>query len=183
MTSPDFDLSAVRAQVPLLATHIPMNACSQAPQSTPVRAAADRYLASWNEAGMEFYTTESGLQFVDFLTGEGEFPELGSTVIVHYSGYLDDATLFDSSYLRGRPVEFVLTEGQLIRGFVEGLLTMRAGGMRKLVIPPFLGYGEDGFGKKVPPNATLIYDRNPAPLSILSVPPTMICWITAAIAI
>lgn len=112
----------------------------------------------WNEAGMEFYTTQSGLQFVDFVIGEGEFPELGSNVVVHYSGYLDDATLFDSSYLRGRPVEFELTEDRLIRGFVEGLLTMRAGGQRKLVIPPFLGYGEDGFGKIVPPNATLIYD-------------------------
>ncbi len=112
----------------------------------------------WNEAGMEFYTTKSGLQFVDFLTGDGEFPELGSTVVIHYSGYLDDATLFDSSSLRGRPVEFELTEDWLIRGLVEGLLTMRAGGKRKLVIPPFLGYGEDGFGKKVPPNATLIYD-------------------------
>ena len=112
----------------------------------------------WNEAGMEFYTTKSGLQFVDFFTGEGEFPELGSTVVIHYSGYLDDATLFDSSYLRGRPVEFDLSEDRLIRGFVEGLLTMRVGGMRKLVVPPFLGYGEDGFGKEVPPNATLIYD-------------------------
>ena len=107
---------------------------------------------------MEFYTTKSGLQFVDFFTGEGEFPELGSTVVIHYSGYLDDATLFDSSYLRGRPVEFDLSEDRLIRGFVEGLLTMRVGGMRKLVVPPFLGYGEDGFGKEVPPNATLIYD-------------------------
>jgi peptidylprolyl isomerase len=112
----------------------------------------------WDDAGMEYYTTKSGLQFVDFLTGDGEFPELGSTVVVHYSGYLDDATLFDSTYLRGHPIEFELTQDYLIPGFVEGLLTMRAGGMRKLVIPPFLGYGDDGYGKAVPPNATLIYD-------------------------
>jgi peptidylprolyl isomerase len=112
----------------------------------------------WNDAGMEFNTTQSGLQFVDFLVGDGEIPVLGSTVVIHYSGYLDDATLFDSTYRRGQPVEFELSIGWLIPGVIEGLLSMRAGGMRKLVVPPFLAYGEKGFGKEVPPNATLIYD-------------------------
>ncbi|MEJ2722943.1 MAG: FKBP-type peptidyl-prolyl cis-trans isomerase, partial [bacterium] len=59
---------------------------------------------------------------------------------------------------RGQPVEFVLDPDRLIPGMVEGLMSMRAGGKRKLIIPPFLGYGEKGFGKDVPPNATLIYD-------------------------
>ncbi|UCG52766.1 MAG: FKBP-type peptidyl-prolyl cis-trans isomerase [Candidatus Latescibacterota bacterium] len=112
----------------------------------------------WNEAGREIIATKSGLQIVDFAVGTGEFPELGSTVVVHYSGFLEDGTVFDSTIFRRNPVEFQVDAEKLIPGWVEGLLSMREGGMRKLIIPPFLGYGEKGFGKKVPPNSTLIYD-------------------------
>jgi FKBP-type peptidyl-prolyl cis-trans isomerase len=112
----------------------------------------------WNDAGMEIIVTDSGLQIVDFVVGEGELPVLGDYVVVHYSGFLADGTLFDTTYLRGRPVEFELDAERLIHGWLEGLLSMRAGGARKLIIPPFLGYGEKGFGERVPPNATLIYD-------------------------
>lgn len=112
----------------------------------------------WNDAGKEIVATQTGLQFVDFEMGQGEFPELGSTVVVQYSGFLDDGTLFDSTYRQGGPVEFELSVERLIPGWVEGLLSMQAGGKRKLIIPPFLGYGSKGYGKAIPPNVTLIYD-------------------------
>lgn len=115
-------------------------------------------LRPWDEGGREIVDTKSGLQIVDFEVGDGDFPELGQTVVIDYSGYLDDGTCFDSTLYRGQPVEFVLDPDRLIPGMVEGLLSMRVGGKRKLIIPPFLGYGEKGFGKDVPPNATLIYD-------------------------
>jgi FKBP-type peptidyl-prolyl cis-trans isomerase len=112
----------------------------------------------WNDSGMEIIATKTGLQFVDFQLGQGKFPELGSTVVVQYTGFLDDGTLFDSTYHQGYPVEFELSAKRLIPGWVEGLLSMQAGGRRKLIIPPFLGYGDKGYGTVIPPNATLIYD-------------------------
>ena len=112
----------------------------------------------WNDAGMKIVATQTGLQFVDFQVGEGPFPELSNSVVVQYTGFLDDGTLFDSTYYQGGPVEFELSEKRLIPGFVEGLLSMQPGGRRKLIVPPFLAYGSKGFGKTIPPNATLIYD-------------------------
>jgi peptidylprolyl isomerase len=112
----------------------------------------------WNDAGMEIFTAPSGLQIVDFVIGEGEAPKPTSYVAVHYSAFLDDGTCFDTTYLKGMPIEFQLSEKRLIAGWREGLLSMRVGGKRKLIIPPYLGYGEKGYGKTIPPNATLIYD-------------------------
>ncbi|MBP2680877.1 MAG: peptidylprolyl isomerase FKBP-type [Candidatus Krumholzibacteriota bacterium] len=112
----------------------------------------------WNDAGMEVVTTNSGLQIVDFVVGEGDYPKVGDTVVVSYSAFLDDGTLFDTTYYNRAPVEFVLDVERLIPGWVEALLTMRVGGQRKIVVPPFLGYGAKGYGKSVPPNATLMYD-------------------------
>jgi peptidylprolyl isomerase len=112
----------------------------------------------WNDAGLDIMLTPTGLQYVDFEVGEGETPTLGSTVVVNYTGFLEDGTLFDSSYYQGMPLEFEISADKLIPGWIEGLLTMRAGGMRKLIIPPFLAYGKQGFGKSIPPDATLIYD-------------------------
>ena len=112
----------------------------------------------WNEAGMEIVTTSTGLQIVDFVVGEGDSPKVGDTVVVSYSGFLDDGTLFDTTYYSRAPVEFVLSAERLIPGWVEALLTMRVGGQRKIIVPPFLGYGAKGYGKSVPPDATLIYD-------------------------
>jgi peptidylprolyl isomerase len=112
----------------------------------------------WNDGGREIITTDSGLQIIDFFVGEGEYPELGSTVVLDYSGFLDDDTCFDSSFYRGAPVEFVLDPDRLIPGMIEGLMSMQPGGKRRLIIPPFLGYGARGYGDEVPPNATLIYD-------------------------
>jgi len=115
-------------------------------------------IAPWNDAGMEIITTNTGLQIIEFAIGEGDFPKVGDTVVVSYSGFLDDGTLFDTTYHNNAPVEFVLEADHLIPGWVEALLTMRVGGQRKIIVPPFLGYGAKGYGKSVPPNATLVYD-------------------------
>lgn len=112
----------------------------------------------WNEAGKDIVTTDSGLQIVDFVVGKGAMPTPKSTVTVMYSAFLDDGTCFDTTYLRGVPLQFSIADKQLIQGWVEGLMTMRVGGERKLIIPPYLAYGEKGFRKVVPPNATLVYD-------------------------
>lgn len=104
-------------------------------------------------------TTGSGLQIIDQVVGNGPQPKAGQTVIVNYTGYLADGTKFDSSYDRNQPFEFVLGAGQVIRGWDEGLSTMKVGGKRRLVIPPELAYGAQGAGGGViPPNAQLTFD-------------------------
>ncbi|GAB4235432.1 MAG: hypothetical protein Kow00121_62970 [Elainellaceae cyanobacterium] len=103
-------------------------------------------------------TTSSGLQYVDLVEGSGATPQAGQTVFVHYTGTLEDGTKFDSSRDRNRPFSFRLGAGQVIRGWDEGISTMKVGGQRRLVIPPELGYGARGAGGVIPPNATLIFD-------------------------
>lgn len=103
-------------------------------------------------------TTDSGLQYVDLVEGTGAMPQAGQRVTVHYTGTLEDGTKFDSSRDRGRPFTFQIGVGQVIKGWDEGVATMRVGGQRKLVIPSDLGYGSRGAGGVIPPNATLIFD-------------------------
>jgi peptidylprolyl isomerase len=110
------------------------------------------------EPDEELVTTESGLQYVDLVEGSGASPQSGQTVTVHYTGTLADGTKFDSSRDRGRPFSFRIGVGQVIRGWDEGVMSMKVGGQRKLVIPPELGYGAQGAGGVIPPNATLIFD-------------------------
>lgn len=103
-------------------------------------------------------TTESGLQYIDEVVGEGDFPMEGEMVTVHYTGKLTDGKVFDSSVKRNDPFSFVIGVGQVIKGWDEGVITMKPGGKRTLVIPPELGYGSRGAGGVIPPNATLIFD-------------------------
>ncbi|NET37093.1 MAG: FKBP-type peptidyl-prolyl cis-trans isomerase [Cyanothece sp. SIO1E1] len=103
-------------------------------------------------------TTLSGLKYVDLVVGTGATPQSGNTVVVHYTGSLEDGTKFDSSRDRGRPFSFPIGLGRVIKGWDEGVGTMRVGGRRKLIIPPELGYGTRGAGGVIPPNATLLFD-------------------------
>lgn len=103
-------------------------------------------------------TTPSGLIYDDITVGSGDAAVLGQTVSVHYTGWLTDGTKFDSSKDRNEPFEFPLGAGYVIRGWDEGVQGMRVGGVRKLTIPPELGYGARGAGGVIPPNATLIFE-------------------------
>lgn len=102
--------------------------------------------------------TASGLEYVDLVEGKGASPQKGQTVIVHYTGWLTDGKKFDSSVDRNEPFAFQIGVGQVIRGWDEGVSTMKVGGKRKLTIPPDLGYGKRGAGGVIPPNATLVFD-------------------------
>lgn len=103
-------------------------------------------------------TTPSGLKYVELKEGTGATPQPGQTVEVHYVGTLEDGTKFDSSRDRGQPFSFKIGVGQVIKGWDEGLSTMKVGSRRQLIIPPELGYGSRGAGGVIPPNATLLFD-------------------------
>jgi FKBP-type peptidyl-prolyl cis-trans isomerase FkpA len=102
--------------------------------------------------------TASGLQYVDTKVGTGASPKTGQTAVVHYTGWLLDGKKFDSSKDRGQPFTFAVGRGQVIKGWDEGVATMKVGGVRKLMIPPDLGYGARGAGGVIPPNATLTFE-------------------------
>ncbi len=100
-----------------------------------------------------------GLKYYDITPGTGASPQPGQTASMRYTGTLIDGTKFDSSYDRGQaPFDFVLGQGQVIKGWDEGVATMKVGGKRRLVIPASLGYGTDGRPPTIPPNATLVFD-------------------------
>jgi FKBP-type peptidyl-prolyl cis-trans isomerase len=103
-------------------------------------------------------TTKSGLTYEDKKVGSGPVAKAGQTVSVHYTGWLTNGTKFDSSRDRNEPFVFHLGAGEVIPGWDEGVQGMKVGGVRKLTIPPALGYGSRGAGSAVPPNSTLIFE-------------------------
>ena len=107
---------------------------------------------------MSTTTTESGLLIEEIRVGSGDTAVSGQFVSVHYTGWLTDGTKFDSSKDRDEPFEFPLGQRTVIAGWDEGVQSMRVGGVRKLTIPPHLGYGARGAGGVIPPNATLVFE-------------------------
>ena len=102
--------------------------------------------------------TAAGLEIEELTEGTGPEAKAGQNVRVHYTGWLTDGRKFDSSKDRGQPFGFRLGSGQVIRGWDEGVAGMKVGGVRKLTIPPELGYGARGAGGVIPPNATLVFE-------------------------
>jgi FKBP-type peptidyl-prolyl cis-trans isomerase FkpA len=102
--------------------------------------------------------TDSGLEYEDLVAGDGIEATKGKYVSVHYTGWLTTGKKFDSSVDRGKPFEFTLGKGQVIRGWDEGVAGMCVGGKRKLTIPSDLGYGARGAAGVIPPNATLVFE-------------------------
>jgi FKBP-type peptidyl-prolyl cis-trans isomerase len=102
--------------------------------------------------------TGSGLQYVDIVEGTGQQPKAGDNVSVHYTGWLTSGKKFDSSHDRREPLVFPLGRGRVIKGWDEGVASMRVGGKRKLTIPAHLAYGDRGAAGVIPPGATLIFE-------------------------
>lgn len=114
--------------------------------------------AKMEELAAGFDKTESGLRYKMINKGSGKKAEAGKTVSVHYSGQLENGKVFDSSYSRKKPIEFPLGRGHVIEGWDEGIALLQVGDKARFVIPSHLGYGSQGAGGVIPPNATLIFD-------------------------
>ncbi len=102
--------------------------------------------------------TDSGLKIEEINEGSGEAATAGMKVTVHYTGWLENGSKFDSSHDRNDPFNFTLGRGMVIRGWDEGVEGMKVGSKRKLTIPAHLGYGTAGAGGVIPPNATLVFE-------------------------
>lgn len=130
--------------------------CTLGPLTLPASAVQDKGRPGV-EPGREV-VTPSGVRYVDLRLGQGDEATPGKIVEVHYVGWLQDGTRFDSSRDQDRPLTFRLGAGDALKGWDEGLAGMKVGGRRKLVIPPGLGFGKQGVGSVVPPNAVLYYE-------------------------
>lgn len=114
---------------------------------------------SWDVGSRDTITTSSGLKYIKLKENpSGDKAQPGMTVTVHYSGYLEEGKLFDSSVERGEPITFPLGRGRVIKGWDEAIAQLREGEKAKLIIPPDLGYGEQGHPPVIPENATLVFD-------------------------
>ncbi len=111
-----------------------------------------------SSCGNKKFMTKSGVNVEVLKEGHGVTPKEGQLVTVHYTGWLTDSTKFDSSVDRGQPFRYQFGVGQVIQGWDDGIGTMKVGGKSRLTIPPELGYGRQGAGGVIPPNATLIFE-------------------------
>jgi FKBP-type peptidyl-prolyl cis-trans isomerase len=114
--------------------------------------------ASMKDLVAGFDKTESGLYYKIIQKGDGARPTAGQTVSVHYKGMLPEGSTFDSSYDRGTPIDFPVGMGHVIAGWDEGIMLLNKGDKARFVIPSDLGYGAQGAGGVIPPNATLVFD-------------------------
>jgi peptidylprolyl isomerase len=143
-----------------LAQQKPAAKAQPAKAAAPAAAKAEAPAEAKKESKM--VKTESGLGYEDLVVGTGPSPVTGQTCVMHYTGWLwvneAKGTKFDSSVDRGTPFEFPIGRGRVIKGWDEGVSTMKVGGKRTLLIPPQLGYGDRGAGNVIPPGATLLFE-------------------------
>ncbi|MDA0336046.1 MAG: FKBP-type peptidyl-prolyl cis-trans isomerase [bacterium] len=135
----------------------PAGAADVAVETNAIPTVAVIY-ADTSLAAADTIVTASGLRYIEIEAGTGRRPGRGSLVSVHYTGLLEDGTVFDSSYPRRAPFQFALGQGVVIPGWDEGIALMLEGARGRLIIPPDLGYGARGAGNVIPPNATILFD-------------------------
>ena len=149
------NLIALVTLATLVTLALPLSAQEKAAAKAGTKPAAE-------QKETKLTATPSGLKYEDVKVGTGAEPKSGQTCSVHYTGWLYEngtkGKKFDSSVDRGQPFEFPVGQGRVIRGWDEGVLSMKIGGKRNLVIPPDLGYGATGAGGVIPPNATLVFE-------------------------
>jgi FKBP-type peptidyl-prolyl cis-trans isomerase len=134
------------------------NTTAAAAPAKPAHPAASASAAPTASAAAPPSDPNAKLVQTDLLVGKGAEAKSGDTVSVHYVGTLLNGTEFDSSRKRGKPFVFTLGQGQVIRGWDQGVAGMKVGGKRKLVIPPALAYGDRGMGSVIPPSSTLTFE-------------------------
>jgi FKBP-type peptidyl-prolyl cis-trans isomerase len=152
-----FALLAFLALAALLIAQAGKTASSSGSKPSNAQASAKTPAGPTKVSGQPV-TTPSGLQYWEIKKGTGPTAVNGKTVSVHYTGWLANGKEFDSSLDLGEPIEFILGEGRVIKGWDEGIAGMKVGGKRQLRIPPQLGYGTRGAPPAIPPNATLVFD-------------------------
>lgn len=145
----------------LIASMATLSACAKDEPAEPTTSTSSSESAAPAEesaAPTVDPATVTELQIEDLTVGTGAEAKAGNTVTVDYTGWLSDGTQFDSSVGSGQPFQFGLGQGMVIPGWDQGVAGMKVGGKRRLLIPPALGYGDQGAGGVIPPGAVLIFD-------------------------